>query len=225
MFDNTKISEAVLKYIALITMFCDHFAIMFLLAEPLSIIPNSSYSLLRDIGRIAMPIYTFCIAEGCRYTKHKIKYILYLLADAVISMPFFYLMTWSQWNVIFTLMFGAIIIFIWQYDGFANKYERLIIGCISTIGICWIAYILDTDYNYRGVLMVLTWYVFPKKYRFIAALVVYGILMTLFGETWAIIGCLLCVLYNGQRGRQNKYLFYGFYPAHLALLSLARYII
>ena len=35
-----------------------------------------------------------------------------------------------------------------------------------------------------------------------------------------VAACMLLGLYNGQRGRGGKWLFYVFYPAHLLLLWL-----
>ena len=55
-----------LKYIAALTMLIDHAG---LLLFPRNI-------LFRIIGRLAFPIFAFMIAEGCRYTRNKLKYFL-----------------------------------------------------------------------------------------------------------------------------------------------------
>ena len=41
-------------------------------------------------------------------------------------------------------------------------------------------------------------------------------------EIWAVFGFLLILLYNGQRGRGNKKIYYWFYPVHLLLLVFAK---
>ena len=56
----------ILKIIAAISMFIDHMGFIFF--------PN--ITVFRIVGRIALPIYAFMIAEGCRYTRNKIKYFL-----------------------------------------------------------------------------------------------------------------------------------------------------
>ena len=56
----------VLKIIAAILMVIDHIGFTFF----------PSVMILRYIGRLAMPVFAFMIAEGCRYTKDKLRYFL-----------------------------------------------------------------------------------------------------------------------------------------------------
>ena len=59
-------SSFVLKLIAAMSMLCDHAGlILFPKAEA-----------LRVIGRLAFPLYAFCIAEGFRYTRNRLRYFL-----------------------------------------------------------------------------------------------------------------------------------------------------
>lgn len=41
-------------------------------------------------------------------------------------------------------------------------------------------------------------------------------------EMYAAPAFFLLACYNGKRGRQNKYFYYVFYPAHLLLIWLVR---
>ena len=63
------LSNNQLKILAIITMFIDHFG--------LQLFPQ--LKILRIIGRIALPIFAYMIAEGCFYTKNRLKYLLQLL--------------------------------------------------------------------------------------------------------------------------------------------------
>ncbi|MBQ7313175.1 MAG: hypothetical protein IJW81_06290, partial [Clostridia bacterium] len=59
-------SSFVLKLIAAVTMFIDHAGLL--------LFPQ--WEIMRIIGRLAFPIYAFCIAEGFRYTKNRKLYFL-----------------------------------------------------------------------------------------------------------------------------------------------------
>ena len=59
-------SSFVLKVIAALSMLCDHAGLI--------LFPR--VSALRVIGRLAFPLYAFCIAEGFRYTRSRFRYFL-----------------------------------------------------------------------------------------------------------------------------------------------------
>ena len=68
-----------LKLIAMISMVFDHAGDMFF----------HDQLWMRMIGRLAMPLFSFCIAEGYRYTKDRKKYLLRMGLFALISeIPF-----------------------------------------------------------------------------------------------------------------------------------------
>lgn len=60
------LSGNMLKIIAAITMLIDHMGVV--------LFPHAEF--LRIIGRISFPIFAYMIAEGCFYTKNKLKYFL-----------------------------------------------------------------------------------------------------------------------------------------------------
>ncbi len=82
---NTKIefSALNLKYIAIIAMFIDHFAWLFVNTN--SVLGQ----LMHSIGRLTAPIMCFFIAEGYYKTSNIKKYLFRLGIFAVISiLPF-----------------------------------------------------------------------------------------------------------------------------------------
>ena len=110
-----------LKLNALVTMVIDHTAAV------LVSVRSPVYGLLRGIGRIAFPIYAFLIAEGCRHTRSREKYLLRLGVFALISqIPFvmaFFPLFWEDtlWknflgitNVFYTMFFAVACIHIWE---------------------------------------------------------------------------------------------------------------
>ena len=67
-------SATVLKWIALITMTADHIGFI--------LFPQATA--LRVIGRIAMPVFAYLIAEGCRYSRHRLRYFLTVLGTGAV---------------------------------------------------------------------------------------------------------------------------------------------
>ena len=110
-----------LKMAALITMVIDHTAAALTL-------PWGVDTLMRSIGRMAFPIYAFFIAEGCRYTRSRERYMLRLGLFGLISQfPFvlaFYGWAWEpgKWwyhllipgNVFYTMFLAVACIHIWE---------------------------------------------------------------------------------------------------------------
>lgn len=63
-----------LKILACIAMVIDHVGVLFF--------PNNL--LFRKIGRLALPLFAFLLAEGCKHTRNKKKHFLLLLFFAVV---------------------------------------------------------------------------------------------------------------------------------------------
>ena len=81
---STNTNTSWLKIIALITMTCDHIGKMFF----------PKITILQIVGRIAFPLFAYCLAVGCIYTYDIKKYASRLLLFAIISQPF-YIMRFS----------------------------------------------------------------------------------------------------------------------------------
>ena len=85
---------------------------------------------------------------------------------------------------------------------------------------CVLALVLKTDYDFKGILAITVLYLFRnrKKAQMWAGVIIFLLMDSL--EMFAALSFILIWFYNGTRGRQNKYFFYFFYPAHLLLLWL-----
>ena len=78
-----KMSINKIKYIAIISMVCDHLASVFFAPDA------SIYIILRLIGRITAPSMCLALAEGFVHTSNRKKYFSRLLTFAIIAqMPF-----------------------------------------------------------------------------------------------------------------------------------------
>lgn len=267
-----------LKWIAIVTMLCDHIAASVIFAyqlvhHGLTHTQLLWYELLRDIGRIAFPIFIFLMIEGLKHTKNATKYFFRLCVFALISEIPFDLALHRVWyypakqNVFWTLAIGFFVI--WGMDSMMRQLRRmrrrlkagrgpgsgdpgdpdpehavkdgggtagsrsagigspvfsylylilLDAGLISAGAIG--AIVLNTDYSYIGVLAIVAAYIL-RKYP-IPQIAAMTLLLRIQSERewYAMLAAIPILYYNGQRGRQNRYFFYVFYPVHLLVLYL-----
>lgn len=99
---------------------------------------------------------------------------------------------------------------------------RLMIAAVVTALCCVAATEIGADYRYGGVLLVVILYLF-RQLRIVGVTLGYvWFAWYNANEIYAFVGMALVQCYNGERGRQFKYLFYMFYPGHLLLLLILR---
>lgn len=232
------LSGSTLKIIAIIAMAIDHFAASIILygilmqqnptflGHPISMtIPWwNIYQVMRFIGRIGFPIFCFLLIEGFLHTSSKKKYATRLFLFALVSeFPFDYALFNTPFapgyqNVFFTLFLGLLTI--WAIDTVSHKeinpnLQWIIKILIAATG-CLTAWLLQTDYDYKGIILILLLYLFHDQ-KFLCTLVS---CMSLLWEAPACLAFIPINLYNGKRGISLKYFFYLFYPVHLLLYGL-----
>lgn len=219
------ISAAVLKWIAVLSMLTDHFAV-----AVYQYLPGRSagvYHALRGIGRIAFPIYCFLLAEGFFHTKSVWRYLRNLLLFALLSeIPFnmavfghiFYL---KGQNVYFTLALGlCAMLLLKRFEGFSAP--RLLAQAAVAAVFLLLGQQLEVDYHWKGIAYIILFY-YLKNFQLkqgVSALI--GAAAFAVYEKEAVFAFLPIYFYNGERGRQPKYLFYAIYPLHLAVFGILR---
>jgi len=228
------LSAGSLKTIAVVSMLIDHFAYAILYYAVL--LPNAPiqrgtdlytvylvYRVMRGIGRTAFPIYCFMLVEGFFYTRSRLKYARNLAVFGLISeIPFDFafeqtFLEFSYQNVYFTLLIGLLVIWAWDAAG----YKRWYLQILALGGGMGLAYLLNTDYDYRGVLLIFVFYIL-RQFRVPQTI---GGAVAMYWEMPAVIPAfLLLPFYSGERGRQPKYFFYAFYPCHLMILGGIEYL-
>lgn len=223
-------SGSALKRIAILSMFIDHAALVLLywgiLYPNLPIIEGTSidtvyriYKLMRNIGRIAFPIFCFLLVEGFTHTSNRKKYALRLLLFACISeIPFDLAVSNTLFdpntcNVFITLVLGLLTI--WTMDHFRDKVPMQLL--LALLG-CYLAYRINSDYDYRGIILIVLLYYF----RYDRSLQSFAGAISLYWEWPAMFAFIPISMYNGTRGISRKYFFYIFYPAHLLMLYMIK---
>lgn len=243
---STKIrlntDTGLLKLIAIAAMLVDHLGAR--------VFPQ--YEIMRIIGRLAFPIFAYCIAVGCVFTRNIGRYALRVLALAILVQPLYVTamghqsmmsfdwthnfyrldLIWRHYyvvrpSILFTLFAG--ILLIWSLRD--KKY----IATAVLLAACW--YLKGSlDYGINGIILMLLFYAFLDKP--LTSLVWVGAFMVWWGvpalrtsfnplairdvylQFYAILALPLIYLPMHTGIKVNKYVFYTFYPAHLALIYL-----
>ncbi len=210
-----------LKVIAMISMVIDHVALY--LMEHGTVL----YETMRCVGRIAFPVFAFLIAEGFIHTRSRYRYFFTLLGLAVISEIPWYLLNGADGthNVMFTLALGVATLMVLE-----NLLQRsLVLGFIWTVGMAGLASWLGVDYEWRGIIVIVVFYLFNGygysfPYNRGMQLFCTFALMMYYGIIGAVMACIFLYLYNGKRGFVQgsiaKYSFYAFYPVHLIIIFI-----
>ena len=217
-----------LKLIALLTMTIDHIGLF--------LVPGNTmlYVICRMIGRLAMPIFAWMIAEGCRYTKNRLRYLLTLLGFGIFSQAVELIFEDSLYMcILITFSLSVILIYTLEYSQKKKNFLTLCLLGGVFAAICYICVFLpgdlpgtdfSVDYGIYGVLLpVLIYMGRSKREKLLLAAaglvpmsISYGCL-----QWFSLLSLLLLALYNGQKGRARlKYLFYIYYPVHLGALYI-----
>jgi hypothetical protein len=230
-----RIDSFVLKIIAIVAMTADHIGTVF--APQL---PMWGKVALFAPGGLTFPIMAFLLTVGYQHTRNVRKYIQRLFVFALIAIVPFWWALMPQLNVLFTLLMGLIIIYL--YDHLKNRLLFVLALLVAIIATGW------CDWSYVGVPMILCYHIIRHPVRrvvFPVALMWFTWILELLllsvagtspiqsvlfvnlpGIAYVFVGCTLTIplllSYNGRRGAPLKYFFYAYYPAHLALLALIR---
>lgn len=214
---QTGLTGNQLKILAMIAMTCDHVGVQ--------LIPGALW--LRIIGRLAMPIYAYMIAEGCRHTRDRKKYLLRLLGMGVLCQVVYFVAMGSLYQCIL-ITFSLSVIMINLYDAVeqeASAVSRIRMG-LGTGLVFFLCTVLpdllphtdfQIDYGLVGVLLPLLIYGAGN-----GGLLLGLVLLALQngGIQWyALAAVPLLLAYNGQRGKANiGKVFYWYYPIHLVVI-------
>ncbi|MBR5534345.1 MAG: hypothetical protein IKU62_05805 [Ruminiclostridium sp.] len=208
------LSGNALKLIAILSMTLDHIG-RYLFPQ---------FHFLRVLGRLALPIFAYMIAEGCRYTRNPKKYLLTILAVAILCQSAFFLATGSLYQCIL-VTFTLSILLIQSLDrsplGVALVWLGVIFFCV---GLPMLPHTdFAVDYGFWGVLLPVIIYLGrdPRERLLLTAggLVLLALSFSGLTQWFSLLALPLLALYNGRRGKwRMKYFFYVYYPLHLTVI-------
>lgn len=227
---QTNLDTDLLKLIAICSMLFDHVGSAFF----------PQYPVFRWIGRLAFPIFCYCMTVGLLYTHDIKKYLLRLAVFAFVSQPFYILAThpydwqteWMNLNIFFTLFFSLLAMW-----GFQEKKWWLTIAVFALMSL------INFDYSSNGIILMMIFYL--SRNHPISGAAVYvlywlpalwrgdpadprSLMVAGHAVNWTVFGMLsaLPIFLRTHSGiRVPKWFFYGFYPAHLALIGIVRILL
>ena len=147
-----------LKIIALICMIVDHVG-----ARILPRVPE-----LRVIGRIAFPLYIWCLVVGACCTRSPLRYTLRLLLVGLIAQPFYMLglnHTWRQWSIFLTLFLGYLGVMGIRENRHGSAFWAPLLALAVP---CFV----KMDYGWQGVLLIMLMYLARESRGGIAAVMI-----------------------------------------------------
>jgi len=229
---------SMLKLTALVLMLVDHLGA--------SLYPGIFE--LRVIGRMALPLYAWCLVVGCVKTHSPVRYGLRLMGLAVISQPLYMMALnhgWADLGILFLLLLGLIAIQGIRLSWFGSQFWAPAL-CYVLLGF------LKVDYGWKGLTFILVLYLAREsRSGLIAAFLAYSLfwgassssVASLFGYSldfleWPGIGTVLSAFFRLQGMiwlalpliaipthsgiRLPHWLGYALYPLHLILLIALR---
>lgn len=227
-----------LKWVAIITMTIDHIGYL--------LIPSgtATYMLCRAIGRIAFPMFAMMIAEGFRHTHNLKKYLLGMaLLAGITEIAFLIVYLLDGPNLMLTT--NAFLPLLWGLIALILLNQKKWYFKILVLPMAAFAYFADISYGIYGFLTIMIFGIIPsRKIQLIAFVLLNFVIIqwpfwTALGVSFApgriyfhwlqwfsILAFVPLSLYNGQRGKYNKWFFYAYYPAHFLILFLiSKYLI
>lgn len=221
--NNTQI-----KYIAVSSMTIDHTAIILQ-----HHIPDNTYEIMRNIGRIAYPIFIYMLVEGFFKTHDRKKYLTRLALFACLAEPACdlfrsqKLLEFTKQNVIFGLLLGVIAMLLLDTDTISGIFFACTIPFLALLG--------NVEYGGFGVLTICTMYYVAKENKGnicqaslpqlvlgFLPLMIYSINCP--SELYFLIAIPILLCYNGKKGNSSRYFFYLYYPLHKLALAYISYI-
>ena len=232
------LSSSTIKILACVFMAIDHIGLCFF----------TDMIVFRAIGRLALPLFAFFIAEGCRYTRNKFKRFLMLFGMGLAYFGVYYLYSGVVYaNVFLTFSVSVLMIYLLQFckrQIFKKPSAIRLIGAVAVFAaalaaVYFLFELVAFDYGFDGMLLPVFASLFDfkdtgapesvmrldNKYVKLAAFSVGLLLLSIdsvFGywQLFCFLSLIPLLLYNGRVGNKKmKYVFYVFYPVHLLIIE------
>lgn len=222
-----QLTKNQLKILAMVCMTLDHIGAAFF--------PQAVW--LRVIGRLAFPLFSYCIAEGCRYTRNKARYFGSVFACGAVCVIAFLPFGSFYGNALITLSMSILLLYGIETWESSRKLRFLVLTAALAAVFYLLCRTVYIDYGFAGVLLPLYaeigrlfWErvfvsippVIGERLGFaVGLLALAGVMGDL--QRFCVLAIFPILLLGNERGKwKMKHFFYIYYPAHLALIGAMR---
>lgn len=224
------LNSNMLKIIACITMLIDH----------MGFILFPEHLIFRIIGRISFPLFAFMIAEGCFYTRNKVKHLLLISTLGILmQLVLYFAIGMTDFSIFITFSVSIVLIYLIDYTDIMFRIKAYTNGILGAIifTLLTLLFLFFTkkynyfvmNYNFYGIIAPVVIYVIKKyftKYHIYLSLIAFSIMFIIKAYNtdlsvhyYSFLALPFILFYNGKRGKLNlKYFFYIFYPLHFVIL-------
>ena len=147
-----------LKIIAAVCMIIDHAGVRLF----------DNMTEMRIVGRLAFPIFAWCVVVGACYTRSELKYGLRLLLVGLIAQPCYMLGLhhgWDRISIFGTLLMGYLGILGIRHKWYGSQFWAPLLALA-------VACLVKMDYGWRGVLFIMLLYLSRKNRGAVAAVMI-----------------------------------------------------
>lgn len=217
-----------IKLLALITMLLDHIGIIFF--------PNVRW--IRYVGRLAMPLFGYCVARGFYYSKEHgtlKKYVQNLIILTIISeVPYALMEQRKSIDIGLTWLISVSLLYVLESS--LGKMKKYLAAGLILLFAAGLYMFISFDFGIYGSLTaVCMYYLMIKKdepYSMFLALVILWAFYVLvmrqsFEQFFAVFAIIFIALLKpiDNKLKLPKKLYYWFYPVHITLLLILERII
>lgn len=232
------LSGTALKLIAAASMTADH--VGYILFPEIRI--------LRIIGRLALPVFAYLIAEGMRHTRSPLKYFLRLFLLGAACQTVYFIATRDLYmNILITFSLSVVIMtpIRLMRDAEENsgpdanrRAVYLSVSAAAAAGVFLLCRFITVDYGFLGAILPVSAFIFTEKKKNLLLFSVFlalmsadfyvsglmrggaplSVLINSESQPFSLLALPLLALYNGKRGKWR--LKYFFYAFYPAHLGL-----
>lgn len=226
---KTNLDTKMIKLIAIISMTADHVGDVFF----------PEYPAFRWIGRLAFPLFCYCLTVGMLYTHNIKKYLLRLGVFALISQPFWILAFNSDdfvGNLLNLNIFFTLFVSLFAAWGFKEKKWWLFLAGLVLLSV------VNFDYGGTGLILIIIFYLCRNKPWLGAILYTVSYLYAFHGsmedplalkignyamdfDVFSLFALPLICFQTNVKPKIPKWFFYIYYPAHLLIIYLVQVFI